>query len=152
MLFKTHLAVGVFMLLVFLPQVEHKWIFAPILLIASIIPDIDSGFSTVGKSKIFRVLQWFTNHRGFIHSFTICIIISVLLLIIYPIAVFPFFLGYGVHLLMDSFTVDGIRLFWPLQNSLNGKLTTGGKTEYLLLIIFVIVDVIMLVRMIMPFI
>lgn len=145
MLFKTHLALGVFLLLMFFPHSQYKLIFLSIILIASILPDVDTAFSTVGKNVIFRVLQWLTKHRGVIHSFTLCITVSFILAFIYPPAAFPFFLGYGIHLLMDSFTVDGIRPFWPLNDSLAGKITTGGRVEYLFFVIFVILDVILFI-------
>ena len=145
MLIKTHLAVGVLLLLVFLPHSMYKLIFIPVILIASILPDIDTGFSTIGKHGVFRILQWFTKHRGIIHSFSLCIAISILFGIFYPPAAFPFFLGYGIHLLMDSFTVEGIRPFWPLNDGLNGKITTGGNMEYLLFVVFVIIDLILFI-------
>lgn len=145
MLMKTHLTFGILLVLLFLPHSNYKFLFVPVLLIASIIPDIDTAFSTVGKSRFFRIIQWLTKHRGIIHSFSFCILISVLFSIFYPPLAFPFFLGYGLHLLMDSFTVDGIRPFWPLNKTLNGKIVTGGKIEYLLFVIFVIVDVVMFI-------
>lgn len=147
MLFKTHLAIGAFLLLVFLPHVEYKWLFVPIVLIASIIPDVDNAFSTVGKTKIMRIIQWVTKHRGIIHSLSLCIVLSVLLSLIYPPLAFPFFLGYGAHLFSDSLTIDGIRPFWPLKADVKGKIRTGGKTEYVILIVLCVVDVILLVSM-----
>lgn len=145
MLMKTHIALGVFLLLLFFPSSHYKWVFLPVILIASIIPDIDSAFSTVGKRRIFRILQWLTKHRGAIHSLTFCLAVSLILVFIYPPAAFPFFLGYGIHLLADSFTVEGIAPFWPLEKRLNGKITTGGKIEHLLFVIFIIIDVVVFI-------
>jgi len=142
---RTHLAIGVFLLLMFLPQSNHKLVFFIVVLIASAIPDVDSGFSKVGKNWIFKILRWFTKHRGVIHSFSFCIVISFLFWAFYPPAAFPFFLGYGIHLLIDSFSVDGISPFWPLEAKLNGKLTTGGKAEYILFVFFVVLDVVVLI-------
>jgi hypothetical protein len=48
---------------------------------------------------------------------------------------------------MDSFTVDGIRPFWPLNTSLTGKIRTGGKMEFMMYVIFVILDVVMLISL-----
>ncbi|MBS3091349.1 metal-dependent hydrolase [Candidatus Pacearchaeota archaeon] len=143
---KTHLAIGVFLLALFLPHVNYEFIFLPVILIASILPDIDSAFSTVGKNRIFRFLQWVTKHRGVIHSFTLCLIISVIFAIIYPPLAFPFFLGYGIHLFVDSFTVDGIRPFWPWGATVNGKVRTGGSIEYLIFVIFCVIDVAMIIN------
>jgi membrane-bound metal-dependent hydrolase YbcI (DUF457 family) len=79
------------------------------------------------------------------------LIISLLFVFIYPPVAFPFFLGYGIHLLADSFTVEGIAPFWPLDKRLNGRITTGGKIEHLFFVIFIIIDVVMLVGIIVPF-
>ena len=91
MLMKTHLVIGAFAVLFFLPHVESKLIFAGVALIASVLPDIDSGFSTVGKKGIFRPLQMLTKHRGIIHSFTLCIAVSVLFAFFVPVLAFGFF-------------------------------------------------------------
>jgi|SRR3989338_1354070 len=146
MLLKTHLVLALFLVLLFLPSVHYKIVFVIVVMIASYIPDIDTAFSTLGKNKIFRVLQWITKHRGIWHSFTLCVLLSVLLTFVYPPAAFPFFLGYGMHLFADSFTVEGIRPFWPLRTSVNGKLATGGKIEYLLFVIFSILDIALVIR------
>jgi len=145
MLMKTHLAVAAFLLLLFLPHFNYKFLFLLVLLVATIIPDIDTAFSTVGKNRFFRIIQWLTKHRGIFHSFTLCFVVSIFFIFVYPPVAFPLFLGYCLHLLMDSFTVEGIRPFWPLRQGLNGKITTGGKIEYLFFVIFVIFDVILLI-------
>lgn len=145
MLMKTHLAIGAFLVLIFLPNSNFKTIFIAITLLASIIPDIDTAFSTVGKSKFLRIIQWLTKHRGVFHSFTLCIIASIVLAYIFPPAAFPFFLGYGIHLFADSFTIDGISPFWPLRASASGKITTGGRIEYALFVFFCILDVIVFI-------
>lgn len=145
MLIKTHLVLVLFLMLVFLPHVTYKAVFFVVLLIASLIPDIDNAFSTLGKNRIFRILQWITKHRGVWHSLTFCIVISIVLTFVYPPSAFPFFLGYGMHLFVDSFTVEGIRPFWPLNSSISGKVTTGGKIEYLIFVMFSIFDVILLI-------
>jgi membrane-bound metal-dependent hydrolase YbcI (DUF457 family) len=138
---KTHLAIGAFLVLAFLPHSTFKTIFLIVTLITSIIPDIDTAFSTVGKSKFLRLVQWLTKHRGIFHSFTFCVLISIAIALIFPPAAFPFFLGYGIHLFADSFTIDGIRPFWPLNISASGKITTGGRIEYILFVFFCILDV-----------
>lgn len=145
MLFKTHLAIGVFAMIFFFPHVNHKLIFVPVVLIASILPDIDSGFSILGKKKIFKPLQAVTRHRGLFHSFTLCVVVSVLFAMYLPVLAFSFFLGYGLHLLADSWTVDGIRPFWPMKNVLNGSVRVGGIIEETLFITFGLLDVIFLV-------
>ncbi|MBX4211914.1 metal-dependent hydrolase [Candidatus Pacearchaeota archaeon] len=141
MIMRTHLALGIAVLLFFLPHVEHVWIFLPVILFASLLPDIDSGFSYMGKRPLFRPIQFFVKHRGFIHSFTFCTIVALALSLYYPIAALPFFLGYSFHLLADSFTVDGIQPFWPFKSKVAGHVRTGGRVEDSIFLLFCVVDI-----------
>ncbi|MBS3099827.1 metal-dependent hydrolase [Candidatus Pacearchaeota archaeon] len=142
MMFKTHLAIGIFAIILFLPIVSDVFIFVPIALAASVLPDIDTNFSKVGKSKPAKVVQVFTEHRGFLHSLTICILISLLLAVFLPVAAFGFFLGYSLHLISDSFTKMGITPFWPYSKKAQGFISTGGVTEKTIFVIFVFIDII----------
>ena len=141
MLAKTHLAIGVFAVAFFLPYVNHKLIFVPVVLIASLLPDIDSGFSTFGRKAIFKPVQLFTKHRGVFHSFTFCILVSIVLAMFIPVLAFSFFLGYALHLLADSWTLEGIRPFWPTKSVLKGRVKVGGIIEETVFIVFAILDV-----------
>ena len=145
MIKKTHLAIGLAISLYFLPFVKYKLLFIPIILIASLLPDIDSRFSHVGKKKIFRPVQIFFEHRGPLHSYTVCIIISLIFAFFYPIFALPFFLGYSFHLLADSFTVRGIKPFWPLKYVSNGIIKTGGLTDRSIFWCFAVMDVFLFV-------
>jgi len=140
MLIKTHLSITLFFVLLFLSAVEQKFIFVVIALIATFIPDIDSRFSKFGRPKIARLLQFFTRHRGVIHSFTFLILITFFLVLFFPVIALPFFLGYGLHLFADSFTVDGITPFYPLRAKSKGIIRTGGKSEVSVLVFFIIAD------------
>ncbi len=140
MLLKTHLAISIFFILIFLQSVEHKIIFVAVAVIATYIPDIDSRYSRIGRKKIARILQWFTKHRGMIHSFTFLLTIILFLILFFPIIAFGFFLGYGLHLFADSFTKEGIRPFYPSKKVSKGKIRTGGKLEISLFVVFVIAD------------
>lgn len=68
-------------------------------------------------------------HRGLLHSLTLCVGISSLLLVLLPISALPFFVGYGGHLLLDAFTIEGIRLWWPGAAEVKGAITTGSHME-----------------------
>jgi membrane-bound metal-dependent hydrolase YbcI (DUF457 family) len=144
MLAKTHLAIGFFAVVFFLPHVNHEWVFVPVVLIASLLPDIDSGFSTLGRKKMFRPVQMVTRHRGIFHSFTFCIVISIFFALYIPIMAFSFFLGYALHLLADSWTPEGIKPFWPLKEQIKGKVKVGGMVEESVFLVFAILDVIFL--------
>lgn len=142
---RTHVAVAVLVILLFLSQVNNKIIFFIVALIATIIPDIDTGFSTVGRMKGSRIVQFFTKHRGLFHSFTFCILISVIFSAFIPILALPFFLGYSIHLLTDSFTFEGIKPFWPFKKSSSWRIRTGSLTETTLFVMFLILDVLVLI-------
>jgi inner membrane protein len=143
MMLKTHLAISVMILLLFLPHVNHRLIFIPVLLFVTIIPDLDSYSSALGKHWIFRPIQLFLSHRGLIHSFTICFILSLAFAFYFPIIALPFFLGYSSHIFADSFTVDGIKPFWPMKYETKGLIRTGGSVEQGLFFVFIFISIIL---------
>ena len=100
MLIRTHLAITLLFVLLFFQSISNKILFIGIALVATFLPDIDSRNSKIGKLKIFRPLQFLFGHCGFIHSFTFLFLITLLFVFLIPIIVFPFFLGYGLHLLV----------------------------------------------------
>lgn len=147
MLIRTHLAIVVFAIILFISQVSNKLLFIFVALIATMLPDIDTAFSTLGKHKSFRFLQFFVRHRGLIHSFTFCIVVSLLLAFFVPTVSLAFFLGYGLHLFIDSFTIGGIQPFWPYKKRSSWKLKTGSFVESSLFLFFVLADIILVIFM-----
>ncbi len=145
MLFRTHIAFAIFLILLFLAKIEHKITFVLVLFVAAIIPDIDTRFSKIGKRKIFRLLQFFVKHRGLFHSFFFLIFITLILVLFLPIASLPFFLGYASHLVLDSFTIEGVSLFYPFKKRIFGSIKTGGKNEIILLIVITLLSVAMII-------
>lgn len=143
MLIKTHIAITVLAILILIPFVTHKIIFVVIALLSTFIPDIDSKYSTLGKRKVFRPAQLVMKHRGIWHSFSLLLPLTALIVYFYPIGALPFFVGYSFHLLADSFTIEGIRPFYPLKKSINGKIKTGGHFEKITLIILVGISLIL---------
>ena len=71
MLLRTHLAFGILIITLLINYVNNKFIFIGMALVATILPDIDTGFSNLGDSILFRPLQLFVKHRGIIHSLTL---------------------------------------------------------------------------------
>lgn len=88
---KTHLVIGVFALVLFLPVVNHDFIFSVMVLVGTFLPDIDTPFSSMGRNKLSKFIQVFTRHRGMIHSLTFCFALSLLLAIFIPVLAFGFF-------------------------------------------------------------
>jgi len=147
MMMRTHLAIGVAVALFLLPHVNNGWIFVPVVIIASLLPDIDSGFSTAGRNVFSKFLQFFVKHRGVIHSLTFAVLVSLLFAFFLPVLALPFFLGFSFHLLADSFTPEGIRPFWPLKGVVKGKIRTGGKVEDVMFVVFLIFDLMLLIAL-----
>lgn len=148
MMLRTHLAIIVLIIILFLPSISGKIAFTLAALIATLIPDIDTGYSTLGKMKGFRLLQFFARHRGIFHSLTFGIAASIALAFFWPSISLGFFLGYSVHLFFDSFTRDGIMPFWPYKKTSYGIMKTGTLTETTIFIVLVIFDFILLIVMI----
>ncbi len=142
---KTHLVITFFFVLIFIPIIEDKFIFVSVALIATLLPDIDTPFSYLGKNKLLRPLQFFSRHRGIFHSFTFLLFILIFLVIFFPFLIFPFFLGYGLHLLLDSFNPSGVRMFYPFKKKYRGKIKTGGKKEFFLFFLFFVIDAFLVV-------
>ncbi len=137
---KTHLVAILFFIMLFLSIVENKIVFILVALAATFIPDADTKFSTLGKRKTLRPLQLFTKHRGVFHSFSILFAITLIFALFLPVAALPFFLGYGLHIFLDSFTIDGIAPFFPSKKRIYGKVKNGGKIETFIFISFIITD------------
>lgn len=133
---KTHLLIGLFVAIYFLPYSNNKLIFFPIVLIASLIPDIDTVFFSKKNYKLLKPLKS-ESYKNFMHSYTICIILAVLLAFYYPVFAFPFFLGYSFHLFFDSLTVMGTNPFWPFKVKSRGPIVPGGKIEKTINVILV---------------
>jgi len=144
MLLKTHLAITLFFILLLINSVEDKFIFVVVALAATYIPDIDTRYSKLGHKKLARVLQWFTKHRGMIHSFTFLLSLTVLLVLFIPVIALGFFLGYGLHLFADAFTREGIRPFYPWKKRAKGPVRTGSRVETSVFVGFIIADLAML--------
>ncbi len=74
----------------------------PLLLTASVIPDID-------------LLLRFIHHRGPTHSLLTIIAISLPFLIYYRKAAVPYVIALASHSLIGDFFTGGTQLFWPLS-------------------------------------
>ena len=142
---KTHVAIVLFAVLVFLPSVEYKFLFVLLALITTFIPDIDSAYSTLGRKPLSGFFQLFVKHRGFIHSFTFLFLIILFFLLVWPVGALGFFLGYSLHLFADSFTVEGIKPFYPFSKKITGRLKTGSLVETSIFVGFVIASFFMLI-------
>lgn len=142
---RVHLMIGFFVALYFLPNVSNKIVFIPVVLIASLIPDIDAVVAPKKDYKLVRKLKS-KSYKDFMHSYTICILLSLVIAFFYPLLALPFFIGYSFHLFFDSLTVPGTRPFWPLKARSKGFITPGGKAEKIITLVLGILSVFLLLR------
>jgi len=124
MLLRTHLAITLFFILLLVPFDSGLFLFVPVALIATMLPDIDTKFSKIGRH--FKLLNFFMKHRGAIHSFSFLLVISVFIFLLFRQVFFPFVLGYSSHLIADSMTLSGIKPFYPLKFRVKGMIKTRG--------------------------
>lgn len=142
---KTHLIIGLFAALFFLPYVNNKTIFFPVVLIASLIPDLDTILFPEKDYRIFRVFKS-DPYKNFMHSYTFCILLSAVLAFFYPILALPFFIGYSFHLFFDSLTVHGIAPFWPFKAKTKGFIVPGGMVEKIIILILGLLSVLLILK------
>lgn len=146
-MFITHLSFALFLGLLMMSKVAlpvNQYVFLALILFASLLPDIDSAESLIG-SKV-KVLSFIFKHRGVIHSIFTMMIFGIILLIITPNLYYllAFVIGYLSHLMLDSLTPKGIPLLWPAKKRLNGSFRTTGLVDWLLLLFFFTLDIILL--------
>ena len=112
---RTHLASGFFLFALGL---------GPGAIFGSLFPDIDS------PRAFFGLVSDAYGHRGLFHSLSFLTIIGGIAVI----AGYPGFLsGYAAHILLDSLTVSGVRMFEPFfPLRLRGPFITGGFFDHML--------------------
>jgi inner membrane protein len=140
MMWNTHLAFGLFVALLF----PFSWLFVLLVLVGSLLPDLDSSKSKFGRKV--KIIGWLFKHRGLLHS----VLFGVGLFIILYFFGFGY-LGLGLlvgifsHLVADAFTKEGIRFFYPFKFKINGFIRTNGLIEKGLFVLLVVADVIMII-------
>jgi membrane-bound metal-dependent hydrolase YbcI (DUF457 family) len=96
----------------------HEKVNIPILLVLSILPDIDIIYDFFTGTEI---------HRGPTHSIISIIIIFIPIFILLRKKAIPYFLAMISHPLMADFIVGGqLQLFWPITNQTFGLHDLGG--------------------------
>ena len=141
---RTHLAITILFILLFLPHIQNvnDFLFVAVALFATLLPDADSGVSTISKKKGFGLFKYISKHRGALHSLTMAVFISVILAFFVPQISLAFFLGFGLHIFADSFTIQGVTPFWPYDQKSSWKFRTGSVTETSLFVFLIFFDLI----------
>ncbi len=143
MLFRTHLAFGVlvFFLLNLILEIPNRTLFFVFVLFGALIVDIDMKKSRAGNHWYLRPFQFFTKHRGVIHSIFFGLMVSLLISWINYWAGFGFFVGYLSHLFLDILTKSGVAVFWPLsKKKFNLGIKSGGIIEEVIFVLLLLGD------------
>lgn len=143
---RTHIAAVVFFSFLLFQNYSTFLLFLLVSVIATLVPDLDSKNSKLGKKKVFRIFNFFMKHRGIVHSFIFLFAISVVILLFWQEILFPFVLGYALHLVTDSLTLQGTRLFYPFKLRIKGFIKTGGIIELILFIVFILADLFLIIN------
>ncbi|MBT5022001.1 metal-dependent hydrolase [Candidatus Woesearchaeota archaeon] len=148
MLFKTHLAFAIFLLIPLLNffSPANPVIFILIFLTAALLPDIDHPKSKLGR--FVKPIGFLFEHRGFFHSGFALLLFTYLayqyLSVTSAIAVF---IGYASHIMADTFSHQGIMPLHPLSKfRIKGFMNTGGFLEVILLFALILADVYLIIK------
>lgn len=147
MLCRTHLLLGIVFFLLF-----HNFfyggnviLFFGLVLLGSILPDIDERHSTVNRWSGFigRIISFFFHHRGIFHSLLFAAVIFWAMKtyagLYYAIGLA---LGYVAHLAGDALTPMGVQVFYPFSSfRLRGPMKTGGLLEWVIFILLAVLIV-----------
>jgi len=123
----------------------HTKINIPILLVLSILPDID-----ILSDFLFN----YPIHRGPTHSIIVALLIFLPVFVIYRKKAIPYFLGLISHSLIGDFIAGGqLRLLWPISQAEFGLhelgfpiIKVGSQTEIILeLSLFVIATTVLII-------
>ncbi len=146
MLFLTHLLLGITLFLLVKDYLAGNLIVLFFLiLLGSILPDIDEGNSRINKwgGILGKIIAFFSKHRGMFHSLLFAVGLSAILSYFwawnYGIALF---VGYLSHLIGDALTPMGVQVFEPfLKFRIKGPIKTGGLVEAIMAAVLVLVIV-----------
>ena len=154
MMFTTHIALALllFFLIAYTHLIQPYTMVLIIVVIGSLLPDIDHTKSYISQSSEFAqflsgtLTKELITHRGITHTIYASICSTVLAIIVWYalnigginplLAGFGMFLGYIAHLLGDSITTSGI--YWLGRNNekyhymKRGFIPTGSRAETIL--------------------
>ena len=139
MLFKTHLAFGILLWLIIKPYFNiNNYLFLSIIILTSLLPDIDKSNSLLGKKikPISFIIEKLFGHRKLFHSLLFWTVISALIWRYagksYAIITL---LGISSHLIADALTKQGINFLYPVsQFRIAGFIETGSLLETIFLL------------------
>lgn len=147
----THLVFGFFSGIVLMDfiNIGNKYIFFALILIGTLLPDIDTPNSKISRKipVIPWVLSVLSRHRGIFHSVFLALGFAAVIWIFNPPYGIALFIGYSSHLLIDGFTKQGVNLLHPIsQLRIAGPIETGKIWELVLFAVIVAGIIFSLIR------
>ncbi len=117
-------------------------IFFFLVLLGSILPDIDDGHSKVNQWSGFvgKILSLFSKHRGLFHSLLFYVLLF-FILSFYSSFYYgrALFIGYLAHMVGDCVTRQGVAIFYPFSNfKFKGFVKVGGWVEWVIAVMLLI--------------
>ena len=149
MMFKTHLALGLFasLLVVNFLSLEHPLVFVLLATLLSGLPDMDTEKSVYGRKlwPFSWMIRFVFGHRGFFHSlFPPLIGYLVLAYFGWSFLGGALLVGDSAHLVGDALTMEGIAFLYPFSKfRISGFLITGGFAERMVFVFLVAVDLVL---------
>ena len=154
----THMTFSllIYLLLMTPTGIALSWVNALVATLASLLPDLDTQSSAIGRHVRFisRPLEARFGHRTITHSL---LAVAGLFVVLLPLVwwrqdlYYCFCVGYATHPLLDTMTVNGVRLFYPLSGhkcvfpmDVNHphryRVQTGSRSDLILGVLFLLVS------------
>jgi membrane-bound metal-dependent hydrolase YbcI (DUF457 family) len=133
----THIFFALLLSLIIAQIWQVVWWFFPVVIFASLLPDIDYGKSVFGHWV--KIVGALVEHRGIFHSLWFWLGLSVIGYFINNWIGIAVFVGYGSHLFLDAMNHAGIRWLYPFGRT-KGFCKSGGVVDTMLMIMFLIAD------------
>ena len=114
----------------------NEIVFLVLVLLGSILPDIDDGNSKIKKASgvLGSIISFMFKHRGILHSLIFVFFLFILISLWNSYYAWGLSIGYLSHLLSDSLTPMGIRIFYPFSSfKLRGPIKVGSTGEWIVL-------------------
>ncbi len=137
MMFFTHIISSLYIGLFLMDKFSNKYLFLGLLLIGSLLPDLDNPYSKLGGKirPISTIIRFIFGHRGIFHSVFPALLIFVVFYLFLDMKLYgiSLSLGFILHLVMDGLTKEGINFLYPLSKfKISGFIKTGGIFEWIL--------------------
>ena len=144
MLFYTHIVIGIvfFLLLKDYFTGGNEIIFFILVLLGSVLPDIDDGKSKIKKASgiLGSMISFLFKHRGIFHSLIFALGLFFLTKYVWRgYYAWGLFIGYLAHLLGDALTPMGIQFLYPFSSwKIRGPIKVGSLGEKVILFSLII--------------